>query len=70
MQKCLESEKGRGFTNCKLLILTPFVGDACAIFEAIEEQYEGFEVLNKEKLEELEDDCDFFRIGLKIIRKK
>jgi hypothetical protein len=29
----------KGFTNSKFLILTPYVGDAKAIFDLIEEQF-------------------------------
>ena len=36
IEKSLTEEKGRGFTNCKFLILTPFVGDARAITDLIE----------------------------------
>lgn len=32
-----DNKKARGFTNSKYLILTPYVGDAKAIFDLIEE---------------------------------
>jgi hypothetical protein len=37
--RSLEEEKGRGYTNCKILILTPFMGDARAIMDLLEERY-------------------------------
>lgn len=32
-----ENKKSKGFTNAKYLIVTPYVGDARAIFDIIEE---------------------------------
>jgi hypothetical protein len=58
-----------GFTNCKVLILTPFVGDANVFIDIIKSILE-FKEINVEKLEELDDDSDFFRISLKINFKK
>lgn len=36
-----------GFTNCKILILTPFMGDARAILDIIDEKLSGYEVVGK-----------------------
>ena len=70
LESCFKAEKGRGFTNCKVLILTPFFGDAKAIIELIEAHFQDYQVVNGEKLEEVEEDSDFFRLGIKIARKK
>ena len=41
--KCLaalkQQKKSKGFTNAKYLIITPYVGDANAIFDIIEQYF-------------------------------
>ena len=53
IERSLSEEKGRGFTNCKFLILTPFVGDARAITELIEERFPDYECSNKQKMDQV-----------------
>ena len=39
LNRCLEAQKGKGFTNGKILILTPFMGDAKAILEMFQQKF-------------------------------
>ena len=48
--KCKEDSKGKGFTNGKYLIISPYVGDAKSIIDILESFYEGYTHENKDKL--------------------
>lgn len=65
-----EESNSKGFTNGKTLILCPFFGDAKTIIEILEAQFEGYEAVNREKLAGIEDENDFFRIGISVNDRK
>jgi len=68
LKLCGSCEKSKGFTNPKILILTPFMGDARALVDLIVQQV-GLQQENRERLESIDDETDMFRISITISQR-
>jgi U3 small nucleolar RNA-associated protein 25 len=68
LQLCGNSQKSKGFTNPKILILTPFMGDARAIIDLIAAKVNLPEE-NRERVDEIDDETDMFRISMTISQR-
>lgn len=66
----MEPTLSKGFTNAKAVILCPYFGDARSIIEILVANFAGYTVINEEKLGEVEEENDFFRIGICVNDKR